>query len=268
MPSAETYRSRVLPNYREGKPRQFNRLLKLAAALIWASLSTSAAALGEFDGVWVGRETANAGGDTLSLTTGTIIHQSSANTLHLFTTLDDRVLTLQRSGANWVLPRPQNSTVLGIAITLETFNLQFSGLNRFTANLTATALGVRVTGNLDQRRFSCSAIRAPYRSAPFGGAEDSLACFEIIVPEGALALRASTRGGSGDADLIVVYHKPDFRNAVSEGFDNSERVVLKSPQPGKWFVGVTGFTAFAGLTLSVTIDEVVLTPILDLLLEE
>ncbi len=236
-------------------------LAKTLAALVAASVSANAAALGEFNGVWFGQDTVSVAAQIISAPSGTIVYQPDADKLHLFTAFDDRVLTLTRSGNSWVLPSPRTVTLVGIPLTLETFTLQFPGLHRSTSNFTASTQGVQVSGTSDHRRHPCAGIRAPYRSSPFSGAEGSLRCFEVIVPAGATALRASTRGGSGDVDLIAAYHKPDFRNATSELNGNVESVVLNSPKPGKWFVGVVGWTNFAGVTLSVTIDvPIVLVP--------
>jgi PKD repeat protein len=81
-----------------------------------------------------------------------------------------------------------------------------------------------------------------------------LLCFEVRVPAGAQTFRATTSGGRGESDLIVAYHKPDFRLAVSDGFGNDENVSLTSPNPGKWYVGVSGWLDFSGVMLRMSVD--------------
>ena len=228
--------------------------LILLTALVLAGLPLNATAIGEFDGVWLGLETATGAGQTLSGTTGTIVYQSDANTLHLLAAVDNRVLTLRRSGAGWVLSSPQTTQVLGVVVRMDRFDLQFQGLNRFTAQIGASARGIPVTGTADYRRHPCRAIPIPFASAPLSGTEDSLICFEVMVPTGAQALRITMRGGSGQSDLIAAYHKPDFPLAISDEFGNDENISLSSPLPGKWFLGVSGWLDFSGVTLNVSVD--------------
>jgi len=220
--------------------------------LLW--LPIDAPAIGEFNGVWMGLETASAQGITESGVTGTIVYQVSLNRLSLFTALVGPTVELHRSGNAWVLPAPVDGRLLGVPVTIETMTLRFLGANKLAMSQTARAQGVFITGTANYDRQTCASIRAPFTSPPFNGAEDSLRCFEINVPAGALALRASTSGGTGDADLIVAYHKPDFRHLSSDADDNQEHVVLSAPEAGKWFLGVTGWENFAGVRLTVEID--------------
>jgi hypothetical protein len=227
---------------------------QLVVIFVLAWLPQIAAALGEYDGLWVGSESVTIDGQTNTEPSGTIVYQSASNILQFWNEYGEAAIDLHRSGDAWVLPNPQNAFLLGFLVRLETVSLQFPSLDRAIAQYTATAQGVTIAGSADYRRKSCTTIVPPFSTGPFAGAEDSITCHVVNVPTGTRVLRARLRGGRGDADLILLYHKPGFPFAVSEDVGNNEDATVTSPTPGRWFVGVAGFEAFDGVTLSVTLD--------------
>ncbi|AKJ02603.1 vibriolysin [Archangium gephyra] len=87
------------------------------------------------------------------------------------------------------------------------------------------------------------------------GARGSKAYYSFKVPEGAYDLNVSIAGGTGDADLYV-----RFNNApTTTQYDcrpyksgNAESCVFAAPAQGNWYVMLNGFSAYTGVTLTVT----------------
>ncbi|WP_338867594.1 M4 family metallopeptidase [Myxococcus stipitatus] len=75
------------------------------------------------------------------------------------------------------------------------------------------------------------------------------------VPEGAIDLRFTLSGGTGDADLYVRYGQPpstavyDCRPYRS---GNNEECVIPNPTPGNWYAMVSAFTDYSGASLVMT----------------
>jgi len=85
------------------------------------------------------------------------------------------------------------------------------------------------------------------------GATGSLQYFKITVPSGQMQLVVTTSGGSGDCDLYV---KPGSRpttssyNGRSSGWTNNEKITIKSPAAGTWYIMLRGYRAYSGLKLT------------------
>jgi vibriolysin len=88
-----------------------------------------------------------------------------------------------------------------------------------------------------------------------GGAAGSRAVFRIDVPAGARNLSFRTTGGTGDADLFVSFGvtptttSADFR---STGSSSTETVTPATTRAGTYFVLVSGFATYSGVTLTAT----------------
>ncbi|HXH41803.1 MAG TPA: Ig-like domain-containing protein, partial [Thermoanaerobaculia bacterium] len=87
------------------------------------------------------------------------------------------------------------------------------------------------------------------------GATNSWQYFKITVPSGQTSLVIPISGGTGDADLYVklgaqptstVY---DYRSIVS---GNSDSVTVTNPAAGDWYIGLFGYAAYSGVTLTAT----------------
>ncbi|WP_062266275.1 PKD domain-containing protein [Endozoicomonas arenosclerae] len=91
------------------------------------------------------------------------------------------------------------------------------------------------------------------------GARRSETRFQINVPEANQRLRVTLSGGSGDADLYVQHETPpttgqyDCRPYKSS---NNETCVISSAQQGTWHVMLRGFYAYAGATLTATVEAI------------
>ncbi|QRO02594.1 M4 family metallopeptidase [Archangium violaceum] len=87
------------------------------------------------------------------------------------------------------------------------------------------------------------------------GAKGSKQYYSFTVPEGATDLTVSIAGGTGDADLYV-----RFNNApTTTQYDcrpyksgNAETCTFAAPSQGTWYALLNGFSAYTGVTLSVT----------------
>jgi vibriolysin len=85
------------------------------------------------------------------------------------------------------------------------------------------------------------------------GAKDSKKVFTIDVPAGARNLQFKTSGGTGDADLYVRFNAApttstyDFR---SIGNSNNETVTAGTVNTGKYYVLISGYSAYSGLSIT------------------
>ena len=87
--------------------------------------------------------------------------------------------------------------------------------------------------------------------------------YYISVPEGASNLRISISGGTGDVDLYTrfgtqpstyLFDCRPYRNS------NNEECTFAVPEAGEWHIGLHGYLAFSGVTLTASYDETVPNP--------
>ena len=87
------------------------------------------------------------------------------------------------------------------------------------------------------------------------GAAGSWKYFKITVPSGKTSLTFVTSGGTGDEDIYVkLAAQPttttyDYRSIVT---GNAESVSVTNPAAGDWYVGVYGYAAYSGVSLTAT----------------
>jgi vibriolysin len=101
------------------------------------------------------------------------------------------------------------------------------------------------------------------------GARGSSAYFSVQVPEGATNLKFTMSGGTGDADLYVRFNSAPTTtqyNCRPYSSGNNETCSFPTPAEGTWYAMLRGFSAYSGVTLTVTWDGgyVVLDPNLKL----
>jgi serine protease len=84
------------------------------------------------------------------------------------------------------------------------------------------------------------------------GSQYSWREFEIDVPAGMSTLNVSISGGSGDADLYVRYGSAP----TGSSFDcrpykngNNELCIFSTPQAGKWYIRLRGYTSYSGVNV-------------------
>jgi uncharacterized protein (TIGR03437 family) len=88
--------------------------------------------------------------------------------------------------------------------------------------------------------------------------------YRVTVPTGALTFKVSTSGGTGDVDLYLRRGQPancapssyvvatchyDYR---SYSIGNSESISISSPTAGDWYIDLSAYAAYSGVTLTTT----------------
>ncbi len=215
-------------------------------------------ALGEIDGIWIGEETISVLGEQYTEITGTIIFQESDTTLYIYDDLFGTVL-LVKSGDQWFLPSPMETTYLGYTCIVNEISLIFHGESYLTGTITVTvyAYGEEYVGHasLSHDKQFCQTLSNGVTVSDLSGGEDSLQFFEVDLPPGAINLNVQTWGGSGDCDLYLIYSRPDFYNDWSDDDFNNEEITVTSPDAGKWYIGLEGWESYSGVNLRVTYDS-------------
>ena len=209
-------------------------------------------ATGEYDGVWVGSVSIDVPG-VLSFTdaTGTMVYQENENTLYFFDSLFGAV-QLVKSGGNWVLPSPIWTTFLGYQAYVTETSITFHSSSYLTGSITAEVVGVTGTGSLSLTKQSCQSLTKDSTVSGISGGTESVRCYEIGLPSGANNLNVQTWGGSGDCDLLLIYHRPSFDFYSSENMANKEEINLTSPNSGNWYIILLGVGSYSGLNLKVS----------------
>lgn len=227
-------------------------IIILSVLVLLLNLPGSGFALGEYDGVWLGPETVNVPGyEPETETTGTVIYQANQNTLNFWDPLFGSV-DLIKSGNQWVLPSPIQTTYMGYLATVTSAIVTFPSNNYLTGTITAEVQDVIATATLSHTKQPCQNLANGETLSGLSGAEGSLRCYAINLPVGTTNLDVQTWGGSGDCDLIVIFHRPDFDLYTSEDDANQEQITVTSPNSGKWYIGLDGWGSYSGLNLNVS----------------
>ena len=149
--------------------------------------------------------------------------------------------------------------------------------NYWTANMTfnqaacgvidaATARGYTaadVTDAFSQVGVTCGTTPPPTDTEVFNGtpitgisgASGSDRFFFVNVPSGASNLVMAISGGSGDADMYTRFgSKPTTSTYDCRPYKsgNAESCTVASPQAGRYYINLRGYSAFSGVTLNVT----------------
>lgn len=216
-------------------------------------------AIGEFDGLWIGPVTVSVLGEQETLTTGSIVYQEDDETLALYDDLFN-VFRLKKSGNEWILPSPLQTTWMGMPATVADFRLTFQSTSYATgtATVNVTVQGGVYTGNATYSVYkqSCTVLTNSATLSGLSGAEGSYTCYQIEIPAGSTNFNVQTSGGTGDCDLAVGYHRPEFDVIFSEGDYTQEQIQVALPQSGLWYIMLSGYTSFSGVNLSVSFQTV------------
>ncbi|MEZ5355558.1 MAG: M36 family metallopeptidase [Bryobacteraceae bacterium] len=90
-------------------------------------------------------------------------------------------------------------------------------------------------------------VRASGRASDF-------AWYFFEVAEGTAVGQVKMRGGTGDADLILIDPAGRFFGS-SEGLDNNETIGVSKPMPGSWTLLVAPYDDYSGVEVSVRLAE-------------
>lgn len=122
------------------------------------------------------------------------------------------------------------------------------------------------TGIVDAAAAVAAADGGPVEPPPSGetfvieniaGARRSWNRYTVDVPANSSNLTVSIAGGTGDADLYVRFNsQPSTRRFDCRPFlaGNNESCSFNNPSAGTWHIGIRGFTAYSGVTLTVSYD--------------
>jgi serine protease len=103
----------------------------------------------------------------------------------------------------------------------------------------------------------------------FEGLDNDHLLFVIDVPDSAKSLDVEISGGSGDADLYVLYQsEPTLENYDCRPYrnGNEETCRISNPQTGRYYALVHGYSAFSDLSISASYDtdsDTTLNPIIN-----
>lgn len=87
------------------------------------------------------------------------------------------------------------------------------------------------------------------------GARNGTVAASFTVPSGTRSITVVMSGGTGDADLYVRSGAaPTTSNYTCRPYKdgNDETCTFNNPTAGTWFIGIRGYTAFSGVSLTVT----------------
>lgn len=209
-------------------------------------------AIGEYNGVWIGPENVTIPGyGIITETTATVIYQESENTLYFYDSMFGAI-ELAKYGAQWVLPSPIWTSFEGYEACITKVSITFHSSSYLTGTITVEMLEITATASLSHTKQPSQNLTNDSTISGISGGMDSVRCYNIDLPSGATNLNVQTWGGSGDCDLYLIYHRPDFDFYFSEGDYNQEEITLPSPDTGKWYIILYGYESFSGLNLSVS----------------
>jgi len=100
-------------------------------------------------------------------------------------------------------------------------------------------------------------LTLPASVTGIAGVPQSERLYKFVVPAGTNQLVVSTSGGIGDADLYVREAQapsPTFSDCSPQVPSSStETCTMTDPDAGEWYVMLVGYTAYSGVTLTVTV---------------
>jgi hypothetical protein len=234
--------------------RKFVTLLFVCLSVWVFDEPRSAIAVGEYNGFWGGPIIFSSPDDPSFSETETaylVIYQQGENELYL-TIGFPSPLRLVKSGGSWVLPTPIWLTEPDFSALLTSFVISFQAENSLTGSMTLESEGVRLGGTLSFTKYVCQILKNGSTLSGLSGGKDSVRCYEIDLQSGATNLKITTWSGSGDCDLEVIYHRPNFDEYISDDYGNKEQVNIAAPYPGRWYIALYGFNSYSGLNLSLT----------------
>ncbi len=149
----------------------------------------------------------------------------------------------------------------------------FRNGNNETLSISSPQAGRWRTGVSAYRAFSGVALTAamvtpatfPVNTtvANLNGVIGSESFYKVTVPAGVSSLTITTAGGTGDVDLFVLKDRPAacqpssfviepctmFRSSRQIG--NAESIVIASPAAGDWYIDLSAYAAYNGVSLTV-----------------
>jgi uncharacterized repeat protein (TIGR01451 family) len=91
------------------------------------------------------------------------------------------------------------------------------------------------------------------------GVAGSETLYRVTVPPGAVSFQVSTGGGTGDVDLFMKFGSPAVCSgtcdvdAISAQNGNFESIMITSPRAGDYYIDLSAFAPFDGVTLTTSL---------------
>lgn len=127
-----------------------------------------------------------------------------------------------------------------------------------STTITASSEGKTGSVNVSVTASAVTPLTSGVAVTSLSGAEGSSRYFSITVPTGATRMIASISGGTGDADLYRRVNGLPEASITADGCDvkngNSESCTINSPSAGTWYFLLHGYRAYAGVSLTVTVE--------------
>lgn len=122
---------------------------------------------------------------------------------------------------------------------------------------TATSDGARRSSSITVLKLQGIGLQSGVPLASLSSSVDVL--YRIRVPAGATSLTVTTRGGTGDVDLLTQHQippPPDFSSfdCASGNAANDETCIHAAPASGTWYILLSAFAPYTGVTLTATIN--------------
>lgn len=108
---------------------------------------------------------------------------------------------------------------------------------------------------VDMDAIAATTIRLERPVDGLSGAASSARYFAVAVPAGATRLVVTLDGPNGDADIYLRFNRYPSTSTYdgrSDGSTSRERIEVRAPQRGTWYVMLRGYGAFSGARLLVS----------------
>lgn len=240
-----------------GNMKLYIRIFLTLLVIVGVNLPLRIFALGEFDGFWIADQDIYSEGIHERVTSPTVIYQQSEGEMYFWDDVLDSV-RLVKSGGRWILPAPLTAEFLGIKVVFTSVAFTFHSSASMSGTIYAEArdYDVTVRSTISAVKQTCPALSNGQTLTNLAGAADSFKCYQIDLPANSRDLQVETWGGFGDCDLGVIYSRPDFDFMVSEDDYTYETVNVSDPEGGRYYIGLYGFEAYAGVNLQADFTEV------------
>ena len=131
------------------------------------------------------------------------------------------------------------------------------GSNLVPITATATSDGARRSSSITVLKLQGIGLQSGVPLASLSSSVDVL--YRIRVPAGATSLTVTTRGGTGDVDLLTQHQvppPPDFSSfdCASGSAANDETCIHAAPASGTWYILLSAFAPYTGVTLTATVN--------------
>lgn len=118
---------------------------------------------------------------------------------------------------------------------------------------------------LNVARVTPSPLPANTVVSDLSGVVGSETLYRVTVPPGTVSFQVSTSGGTGDVDLYLKFGSPALcqigflvssacsADKFSDEVGNNESITVVNPNPGDWYIDLSAYEAFSGVSLTTSL---------------